>query len=136
MTVAAFQPRVPKMIRGWGRTVERPFLFSRDGKSLAYVAGTSPQGGPGYAVVDGKPQVPGHLFTLPAFSPDGTRFAHVVWFNQKWFLSVDGRSAAVDGEVYEAPNSLAFQQDGSVRFLVVKNNMLYRVVAAAKGATN
>jgi hypothetical protein len=115
--------------------LERSFVFSRDGQSLAYVVDAGPQG-PGYAVVDGKPQMPGHLFALPAFSADGKRFAHFIWFDQKWFLSVDGKSAAIDGELYEAPNSLAFQEDGSVRFLVVKNNMLYRVVAAAKGATN
>jgi WD40-like Beta Propeller Repeat len=136
MAVAAFQPRLPKMIRGWGMPLERTFAFSRDGKSLAYVAAASPQGGPGCAVVDGKPQVPGHLFVLPAFSADGKRFAHLAMLNQKWFLSVDGKAAAIDGEVYEAPNSLAFQDDGSVRFLVVKNNMLYRVVATAKSGTN
>jgi hypothetical protein len=136
VAVGSFQPRLAKMIRAWGMPIERSFVFSRDGRSLAYVAASAPHGGPGYVVVDGKPQIPGHLFTLPVFSADGKRFAHFVWFNQKWFLSVDGKAAAIDGDLYEAPNSLAFHDDGSVRFLVVKNNMLHRVVASAKGATN
>lgn len=136
MGVTSFKPRIPKMLLEWGRRVERWFVFSSDGKRVAYVRGAVPQGGHMVSVVDGQPQAPGHLFAFPTFSADGKRFAHIAWFNQKWFLSIDGKTAPIDGDVFEAPNSLAFQDDGSVRFLVVKDNMVHRVVATPRSGTN
>ena len=38
----------------------------------------------------------------------------------------------IDGDLYEAAGSLTFQEDGSLRLLVVKDNMLSKVVVASR----
>ena len=133
--LSAFQPRVAKNALAWRGITKRHFVFSSDGKRLAYINGLAGSG-KGVVMLDGQPQVPGILFTQPTFTPDGTRFAHAVWVDQKWLLAVDGKSAPIDGDLYEAPGSLAFQDDGSVRLLVVKDDLLHRVVVTTKGNTN
>lgn len=47
-------------------------------------------------------------------------------------LSLDGKSMPIDGDLYEAAGSLTFQEDGSLRLLVVKDNMLSKVVVASR----
>jgi hypothetical protein len=133
--VGAFQPRIARNAHAWRGVAKRHFVFSPDGKRLAYVNGLA-SSGKGAVMLDGQPQVPGVLFTQPTFTRDGRRFAHVVWVDQKWLLAVDGRSTPIDGDLYEVPRSLAFQDDGSLRYLAVKDNMLHRVVVTPNAGTN
>lgn len=133
--VGAFQPRIARNPHAWRGLAKRYFVFSPDGRRLAYVNGLA-SSGKGAVMLDGQPQVPGNLFTQPTFTADGRSFAHVVWVDQKWLLVVDGRSAPIVGDLYEVPRSLAFQDDGSLRYLAVKDNMLHRVVVTRNGGTN
>lgn len=125
-----FMPRVPKVAAAM--TMPRYFVFSPDGRRLARVETLLDGSGANVVLLDGAPQTPGSLFSMPTFSADGRHFAYAAWFNQKWQLSLDGKSMPIDGDLYEAPNSLTFQEDGSLRFLTVKDNMLYRVVVSSK----
>ena len=133
--VGAFQPRIARNAYAWRHIAKRHFVFSPDGKRLAYVNGLAGSG-KGAVVLDGQPQAPGVLFTQPTFSSDGRHFAHVIWVDQKWLLAVDGRSTPLEGDLYEVPRSLAFQADGSLRYLAVKDNMLHRVVVTPSAGTN
>ena len=90
----------PKLHDLWRDIAKRYFVFSRDGKHLAYVNGHHGSG-QGVVMVDGRPQVLGNLFTQPTFSSDGKRFAHFVWVDQKWLLVIDGSSAPIDGDLSE-----------------------------------
>jgi Tol biopolymer transport system component len=132
--IGTFQPRLVRNPLAWRGRGKQHLVFSRDGKHLAYVNGHYGSG-KGVVMVDGRPQVPGSLFTQPTFSSDGQRFAHAVWVDQKWLLVVDGRSAPIDGDLYEVPGALAFEADGSLRYLVVKDNMLHRIVVTTKNST-
>lgn len=123
----AFQARLAKP----GMT-QSYFMFSPDGRRIARVEGLLDGTGRNVVVLDGTRQTPGHLFSMPVFSPDGRRFAYAAWFNQRWLLSVDGKSMPIDGDLYEAPGALAFQADGSLRLLTVKDNMLSRMVLTLK----
>jgi hypothetical protein len=125
-----FAPRVPKAVGGVP-VVPRYFAFSPDGRRLARVEQLLDGSGQNTVVVDGTPHVPGNLFSMPVFSADGRHFAYAAWSNQKWLLSVDGKSMPIDGDLYEAPNSLTFQEDGSVQFLVLKGDMLSKAVVSA-----
>ena len=130
--VGAFQPRAVKDAYAWRGVAKRYFVFSPDGKRLAFVNSLHGSG-KGVVMLDGQPQVPGNLFSLPVFSHDGKHFAHAVWVDQKWLLALDGKSAPIDGDLYEVPWALAFQDDGSLRYLLVKDDMLHRVVVRPKG---
>jgi len=121
-------PRVPKA----PGAVPSYFAFSPDGRRLARVEQQLDGSGQSVVVLDGKKQTPGHLFTMPVFMSDGGHFAYATWFNQKWLLSLDGKSMPIDGDLYEAPGSLTFQDDGSLRLLAVKDNMLCKLVLAPK----
>lgn len=136
--IGAFQPRQAKATVRWRGVLTRHFAFSADGKRLAYINGAPPSaGGASALVLDGQiTGARGHLFAFPTFSADGRRFACAAWLNQKWVLVVDGKSMPMDGELYEVPLALAFQDDGSVRVLLVKDNMLHRVVVTGKGGAN
>ncbi len=123
-----FMPRVPKA----AGAVPSYFVFSPDGRRLAHVEQLLDGSGQSVVVLDGTKQTPGHLFTMPVFLSDGRHFAYATWFNQKWLLSLDGKSLPIDGDLYEAPGSLTFQDDGSVRLLAVKDNMLCKLVIAPK----
>jgi hypothetical protein len=130
--VTPFQPRAAKAPELWGRRLRTFFAFSPDGKRLAYAGQLMNATGQTVAIVDGQAQGTAHLFANPTFSPDGRRFAHAAWFNQKWHLRVDGRSVEMDGELFEIPRALAFEPDGRLRMLVVKDGMLNKVVATLK----
>lgn len=130
--LAPFQPRAAKAPALWGRRMRTHFAFSPDGRRVAYVGQLLNGTGQTVALVDGEPQGTAHLFAYPTFSADGRHFAYAAWFNQKWHLRVNGRSTEIDGEVFEIPRVLAFQPDGTLRMLVVKDGMLNRVVATLK----
>jgi hypothetical protein len=110
--------------------VVRPlsFLFSPDSRRLAYVREAGDGRGGRNVVVDGQAGPTGNLFSLPAFSADSRRFAYAMWSDRRWSIVVDGKATLVDGDLFEVPNGLAFQSDGGLRYLAVKDGIVHRIV--------
>jgi hypothetical protein len=108
------------------------FAFSPDGRHFAY-AGRAAGGGKPAVVVDGVAGPTIDSCLKFAFSPDSRHFAYVAWADQKSFVVLDQKPIRTiqlldDGRSgWTNPNSFLFREDGSLRYLAVKDNRIYRV---------
>jgi Tol biopolymer transport system component len=89
-------------------TGESFFVFSRDGRHVAYRTGVTRM----RIVVNGKEQEEYGLVGNPVFSPDGGHIAYLAAGNywKKWFCVVDGRPGAIYDEALG--KTLVFSPDG------------------------
>lgn len=98
-------------------------VFSPDGRRIAYAAQT---GGRSRAVIDGKPgpEYDGVLAGTPVFSSDGGHVAYAARSGDKWLVVADGRSGPEVDTVNSGP---VFQSDGSIGYLAMRSDSLFRV---------
>jgi hypothetical protein len=118
----------------WPRQVDQTqerFAFSPNSRHLAYAAHEA--GGQLCVVVDGVagPKLSSCLkFT---FSPDTQHFAYIAWADQKSIVVLDNKPIRTiqvldDGRTgWTNPNSFTFREDGSLQYLAVRDNRIYRV---------
>jgi hypothetical protein len=64
----------------------------------------------------------------PIFSADGKHVAYSVKNANKWSVVVDGKV----GEDYGGTGPLVFNPDGTLEYVAVKDNTLYRIKYAPK----
>jgi uncharacterized protein YfaP (DUF2135 family) len=112
---------------------QQRFAFSPDGRHFAYAAQTVAGSGKLAVIVDGVagPTIDGCLKF--AFSPDSRHFAYAALANQKSFVVLDQKPIRTielldDGRSgWTNANSFLFREDGSLRYLAVKDNRIYSV---------
>jgi hypothetical protein len=112
---------------------QQRFAFSPDGRHFAYATQTVPGSGKVAVIVDGVagPMIDSCLKF--AFSPDSRHFAYAALADQKSVVVLDQKPIRTiqlldDGRAGGTnPNSFLFREDGSLRYLAVKDNRIYRI---------